>query len=258
MVVKESFENGAAKLQVSIQDGYKWDFSRFPQDPQIMSMLVYVYWIHFFPEICPSGHITISNWDQEYPQCCWSTDPAKREIFLSTDNSFLSQEIYQLAHELTHYFIGGSEEGHNNWFYETIAEVASNYFLLKMAKIFEDDKKFPASYADGLRGYAEKLTGYAEKRTGCAKAELIPDPRLWLLKNGNELLTNKENRKLNAEAGKVLLPYFLAHTDIWNILLFAPLKNEELSMLFTDWENAIPEKYPQLREHIKYFRSVFC
>lgn len=251
MVVKESFENGAAKLQVSIQDGYKWDFSRFPQDPQIMSMLVYVYWIHFFSEICPSGHITISNWDQEYPQCCWSTDPAKREIFLSTDNLFWSQEIYQLAHELTHYFIGGSEEGHNNWFYETIAEVASNYFLRVMSKIFEVDKKFPASYADGLRGYAEKLTG-------CAKAELIPDPRLWLLKNGNELLTNKENRKLNAEAGKVLLPYFLAHTNIWNILLFAPLKNEELSMLFSDWENAIPEKYPQLREHIKYFRSVFC
>ena len=105
MVVKESFENGAAKLQVSIQDGYKWDFSRFPQDPQIMSMLVYVYWIHFFPEICPSGHITISNWDQEYPQCCWSTDPAKREIFLSTDKFvvflqvvFTSDRLFQLQY----------------------------------------------------------------------------------------------------------------------------------------------------------------
>lgn len=245
------FENGSAKLEVNIKDGCKWDFSSYPEDPYIMATLVACYWRHFFPEICRSGRICIKNSEAEAPQCCWSSNPANREIFLVTDNALWAQEIYQLAHELTHYFIGGSREEHNNWFYETIAEIASNYFLHVMARIFEISKNLPAYYAGSLMNYVNKFTG-------CAKAEPISDPRLWLLKNENELLTNKVNRTLNAEAGKVLLPYFLKHTDIWNILLFAPLKNEELSMLFTDWENAIPEKYPQLREHIKYFRSVFC
>ena len=33
------------------------------------------------------------------------------------------------------YFIGGTQDKHNNWFYEALAELASNYFLVEMGII---------------------------------------------------------------------------------------------------------------------------
>lgn len=243
--------HGDKNLIVTFSNGSRWDLQNNQYDVSIMLNTVACYFYQLNAELRFSGKVSITSWDIDYPLTEWNaTDPTCRTIYLASDSLYWSQQVYQLAHELTHYFIRGTQDDHNNWFYEALAELASNYFLLKMAGNCKNssDQRF--------QQYASSLSSY-QQQTSMYEAPDIDDVSLWLRKNESYLLSHKEARCLNAQVAKLLFPYFQKEKDIWNILLFAPHQNTCLADLFLPWEKAIPDQCAYLRRHIEHFRSVF-
>ena len=244
-------KHGDKNLIVTFSNGSRWNFQNNRCDASIMHDTVVCYLHQLNAELCFSGKVSITSWDIDHPLTKWNVaDPTSRTIYLASNHRYWAQQVYQLAHELTHYFIRGTQDDHNNWFYEALAELASNYFLLKMAGNCKN------SSHQRFQQYASSLSSY-QQQTLMYEAPDIDDVSLWLRKNESYLLSNKEVRRLNAQVAKRLFPYFQKEKDIWNILLFAPHQNTCLADLFQCWEKAIPDQHANLRRHVQYFRSVF-
>lgn len=250
-MMSRSIPHGDKNLIVTFSNGSRWDLQNNQYDVSIMLNTVACYFYQLKAELCFSGKVNITSWGVDYPLTEWNVaDPTSRTIYLASNHNYWSQQVYQLAHELTHYFIRGTQDDHNNWFYEALAELASNYFLLKMA---ENCKQCSLL---GFQKYASSLSSY-QQQTSMSTAPDIDDISAWLKKNESYLLSHKEARNLNEQVAKVLFPYFQEEKDIWNILLFAPHQNTCLADLFQCWEKAIPDQHANLRRHVQYFRSVF-
>lgn len=241
------FQQGKYRLNARI----KWDFEKSFYDPALMMYLVGLYWTEFDADHLYNCHVNIiCRENDEGPIAIFSQDERNRIILLDSETGFWCQQIYQLAHELTHFFIGGKEDNHNNWFYESLAELASNYFLKKMATACA------ASHFSPIRDYAAKIPHYIAG-TKLNKAPAILDPGKWLKEHEPHLLQSKTDRVLNAQVAKLLFSYFRKEKDIWNILLFAPHKNCSLAELFSNWEKQLSEKKPELVRHLGYFQGLF-
>ena len=250
-LLEKTFLCGDKKLNVRIWNSPEWDFEQFSRSHQIMFQLIGCYLSKLAPALLHNGHIDIAYWhDDDSPITLYNENPHNRVILLNVKESYWCQYVYQLAHELTHYFIGGTKDEHNNWFYESLAELASNYFLLEMSRIF-------STYGDS---YAAKFSSY-QKTTELSKSNDIASPSEWLKSHEADLCQNKTNRALNAEAAKLLLPYFQSKPDIWNILLFAPHETCSLSELLGDWKAAIEDlelyHHQYLSSHIARFQKLF-
>ena len=246
-----TFQQGKYRLNARIWNGKKWDFEKSSWDAALMMHLVGLYWQEFDADHLYDCHVDITcrNTD-EGPVTIFSQDERNRIILLHSGAGLWCQQIYQLAHELTHFFIGGKEENHNNWFYESLAELASSYFLEKMA-VACTISQFP-----NIKNYANAFSDYINS-TSLNAAPAISTPAEWLKEHERHLLQNKTDRALNAQVAKLLLPYFRKEKGIWNILLFAPHKNCPLADLFPQWEKQLSEKKPELVRHLVYFQELF-
>ena len=249
--LETTFQQGKYRLNARIWNGKEWDFEKFSWDAGLMMHLVGLYWTEF-----DAGHlydchvdITCRNTD-EGPITIFSQDEKNRIILLHSKAGFWCQQIYQLAHELTHFFIGGKEENHNNWFYESLAELASNYFLEKMTAACAGSK------FSLIKNYAMKIPGYIAG-TNLYKAPPIPDPSTWLKEHEPHLLRNKTDRALNAQVANLLFPYFRKEKGIWDILLFAPHTNLPLTELLSLWKNKLSVNKPELVHHLEYLQKLF-
>lgn len=252
---EREFSHGDKKINARIWHGKEWEFETDIYPPQVMFHLINCYLNKIDPVLLHDGHIDIAYWaDNDSPITLYNENPYNRVILLNAKDRRWCQYVYQLAHELTHYFIGGTKDEHNNWFYESIAELASNYFLLEMEKIFLK------SLNTDFSSYAKNFSDY-QKMTILSKVAEISAPAAWLLEHEAYLLQNKTDRALNAQAAKLMHPYFQSKPDIWNILLFAPHETCSLSELLGDWKVAIedPELYHHqyLSSHIAWFQKLF-
>ncbi|NCC69248.1 MAG: ImmA/IrrE family metallo-endopeptidase, partial [Clostridia bacterium] len=128
-----TFNIGDKSISVQIIDGNGWDFSQARYDCLIMLNLIACYLNAFDPAYLFSGQITIARSHEDFPRTLYGRTKEDRTILISSDNLRWSQQVYQLAHELTHYFLGTNSEEANNWFYESLAEIASLYFLERFA-----------------------------------------------------------------------------------------------------------------------------
>lgn len=246
---EHDFIYGDNALNVRIWNGNGFDFKNALLDCSVMMQVIETYLKEFDSALLQKGHLDVANCPVcQSPITLYSKHNYNRVILLHTQILKWSQICYQLSHELTHLFIGGNKEDSNNWFYESIAELASNYFISKMSESFSKSS-FPY-----FKTYAASFKDYLND-TPLARSSPIENPSSWLSEHEAELLNNKTNRDLNAQCAKLLLPYFESNSGIWNILLLAPHENVPLIQLLEHWKDSC--KVYNLDRHILYFQHIF-
>lgn len=135
-----------------------------------------------------------------------------REIHLNTELRFVSQAAYQFAHELCHmripFFVGDDLR----WFEESICEMASHFFLRKLALELADEayREHPA-----LRRYAPKFREYSAKVLKGAKEVDLKSERQM-----RRFTLNCYLRDENLYVAKALLPIFENNPGLWEAVLY--------------------------------------
>ena len=135
-----------------------------------------------------------------------------REIRLNTELRYVSQAAYQFAHELCHmripFFVGEDFR----WFEESVCEMASHFFLRKLALELANEK-----YADhrALQRYAPKFREYSERiLEGAKKVDLTSELQM------RRFTLNCYLRDENLYVAKMLLPIFEKNPGLWEAVLY--------------------------------------
>ena len=163
------------------------------------------------------------------------TDPIT--VLLSARQRKWAKYAYQFAHEFCHVLSGYEDlEGNpNNWFHETICELASVFTLRRMAERWPTHPPWP-SCAD----YSKHLLEYAAERQKREEAHLpigttLPD---WLSFHESGLRRDRYQRDKNALVAYALLPVFEALPAGWNAIRKFPSSSGELKYYLSDWASA--------------------
>ena len=107
-----------------------------------------------------------------------------------------NQYAYQFAHEFCHVLSGyeGLEGNPNNWFHETICELASVFTLRRMAERWPTHPPYP-----NWAGYSKHLLEYAAKRQKREEVQLPIGTTLldWLSSHESGLRNDRYQRDKN-------------------------------------------------------------
>jgi hypothetical protein len=145
---------------------------------------------------------------------------------------------YQFSHEFCHVLSDyNSLKGNpNNWFHESICELASVFTLRCMAETWTTNPPYCdpawASYAQAFRDYAQKLL-LCPKRN-LPEAMTLPD---WLSSHEESLREKKDQRNKNAAVAYSLLSLFENHRAGWNAIQSLPDCSGSLKEYFTAWHS---------------------
>lgn len=160
------------------------------------------------------------------------TTPTYDEIHISCMDTSWSQIAFQLSHEFCHLMIGRPVTRNLRWFEESIAEVASLFFMSKLADIWENT---------GILGnpdYAESLRTYIQNRIASVShninlSDLFHESHLW-----NLLTANPYNRTINLQIAVKMLPVFNANPYLWQTIPCLGLLPEDqcFSQAFVEWK----------------------
>lgn len=183
----------------------------------------------------------------DYPQTLSTYDV----IHICCMDTSWAQIVFQLSHEFCHLMIGKPVTQSLRWFEESLAELASLFFLRKMGDVWEQK---------GILGYPEfsaKLRNYADNRMASAGMSISlsdimqPDSALW-----KNLIANSYLRMINLQIAIPLLPVFEENPSLWHIV---PMLGDfsdvaSFSEFFTQWKQKVDSQYHSLVENI---RDVF-
>lgn len=252
MIEPRQFERGDKKIFVNLIEGEGWNFQADGRSSDVIYSVVENYLHELSPELLFGGFINIGNSSRSaYPFCFCGKYYNFRTILLCVELGLWNQLTYQLAHELTHYFL--KDNGHESalWFFEVLAAAASLYFLKKMAI------GFAASKSECFVRYAPNFMNYRYRQLMHATAS-ISDPKAWLQKHESHLLSHKTDRELNLQVAKKLLPLLESQPGCWNILLYAPLENSPLNQFLQKWISRVPARRDSERILLETIHTVFC
>ena len=155
-----------------------------------------------------------------------------------------NQYAYQFAHESCHVLSGyeGLEGNPNNWFHETICELASVFTLRRMAERWPTHPPYP-----NWAGYSKHLLEYAAKRQKREEVQLPIGTTLldWLSSHESGLRNDRYQRDKNDLVAYALLPVFEGFPAGWNAIRKFPSSSRELKCYLTDWASAAdPDDVP--------------
>ena len=182
-----------------------------------------------------------------------SHDPTPRTLLPITDpiviqltckNRRWAQYAYQFAHEFCHVLSGYEDlEGNpNNWFHETVCELASMFTLRRMAERWPTHPPYQ-NWAD----YSKHLLEYAVERQKREEVQLPIDTTLpdWLSSHESGLRKNPYQRDKNDLVAYALLPVFEELPAGWNAIRKFPSSSGELKCYLSDWALAAdPDDVP--------------
>ncbi|NNC88622.1 MAG: hypothetical protein HKN82_09215 [Akkermansiaceae bacterium] len=175
-------------------------------------------------------------------------------VQLNTGSTYWAQYSYQWAHEFCHILCGFRKQPReNNWFEETLCELASLYVLRAMGTSWEHDPPYPnwKEYRHSLRAYADDVMAKREK--------LTPDglARFYKLHEG-ELRGNGIRRDLNGAMAGALLPLLEEDPSRWEAVRWLNAAPATKGMSFRDylakWSAAAP---PRHRPFIARLAALF-
>lgn len=251
MISPKTFERGDKKITVNIIEGNGWNFNEGDRNSQVIYSVVELFLNEFSPELLFGGLINIGyNSSSDHPICLFTTFYNVRTILLRVQPGIWNQLNYQLAHELTHFFMKDNSFESDNWFFETLAETASLFFLKKMSIAFA------ASNDLCFRNYYQHFMTYRQQQLEKEPAASL-DPQVWYRQHKDYLLAHKIDRGLNLQAAKMILPLFESLPGAWNVLLFAPLENTPLDQLLPKWIARVPTGYHPCMQLLQGFHSIF-
>ena len=173
------------------------------------------------------------------------SDPKPRTLFrysetgpiviqLTSQDRRWAQYAYQFAHEFCHVLSGYEDlkDNPNNWFHETICELASVFTLRRMAERWATHPPYP-----NWTGYSEHLLEYAAERQKREEVRLpmgttLPD---WLSSHESGLRKDQYQRDKNDLVAYALLPVFEELPAGWNAIRKFPSSSGELHFYLSDW-----------------------
>ena len=173
------------------------------------------------------------------------SDPTPRVLFrfsktgpiviqLNCKDRRWAQYAYQFAHEFCHVLSGYEvlEGNPNNWFHETICELASVFTIRRMAERWPTHPPYPhwADYSKHLMEYAAEWKKREEVQLPIGTT--LPD---WLLSHEPGLRKDPHQRDKNALVAYALLPIFEEFPTGWNAIRKFPSSSGELKYYLSDW-----------------------
>ena len=177
--------------------------------------------------------------DESYPIVLYRAnllDPFT--VQLSAQDRKWSKFSYQFAHEFCHILSGYERlrNNPNNWFHETICELASIFALRRMAETWTIHPPFPnwSDYASSLASYAENLLSSDDRKL--PEGATLPE---WLSERESELRRDPRQRELNAVVAYSLLPLFEDYPLGWNAIVELPDYTGNLATYLNVWHSRV-------------------
>ncbi len=149
---------------------------------------------------------------------------------------------YQFTHEFCHVLSDYERLGDNpnNWFHETLCELASVFTLRRMAERWPIMPPYPnwADYACALSDYADDLL--ADENHQLPEGLTLAT---WLPIHENELSQDPYLRDKNVIVACQLLPLFETYPSGWNAVRNLPDSEGFLMEYLADWHKRVDREY---------------
>ena len=149
-----------------------------------------------------------------------------------------AQYSYQFAHEFCHLLSDYErlEGSANNWFHESICEVASLFTLSSMATTWEAEPPYPnwSSYTNSLQG----LCGKSDVNTVRKELPRDDETGLWLRGHESKGRIDRYLRKENRILALRMLPVFEQYPEGWNAIRRLPRSDVSISPYIEQWKKA--------------------
>ncbi len=159
-------------------------------------------------------------------------------IWLSARNRLWAKFSYQFSHELCHVVSGHErlKSNPNNWFHETICELASLFTLRRMAETWPTAPPYQ-QWAD----YSVSLSSYAEERLQRPEHQLPPGVTLsdWLTSQEDVLRQDRYQREKNGIVAGELLPLFESDPSGWNAIRRFPKSSLGFKEYLLEWRSQV-------------------
>lgn len=166
-----------------------------------------------------------------------------RSVYVHCSHNDWSRLSYEFAHELCHLLTVPDRlmNSKNNWFVESICELASVFAIRSMSKSWVTHPPYGhwANYAKSLETYAQK---HIDGMGKLARGQTL---KHWLAENETALRGNPIHRRLNHVTALALLPLFESSPGLWNALQYLPSLGENQSEYLRFWHQYAPVKHRQ-------------
>jgi len=160
-------------------------------------------------------------------------------FWLTARNTSWCQYAYQFAHEHCHVLSGYErlQLEPNQWFHESICELASLFTLKQMAKTWQTSPPY-----EPWREFAPKYSEYTDDLLSKSERQLPAGVSLaeWFPANEPMLRANAVNRDLNGVVAAQLLPIFQASPTYWQAVQYMPNTDESFTAFLSAWRDACP------------------
>ena len=158
-------------------------------------------------------------------------------VNLTAKNRNWSQFAYQFAHELCHVLSGyeGLRDNPNNWFHESICELASVFVLRRMAERWWHHPPYPnwKNYSGSLMDYAECL--FERLASNMPSGSF----RAWLSEHEVRLRADSCIRDKNGVVAIKLLPNFEREPSGWNAVRLLPATTGNIQEYVESWRSSV-------------------
>ena len=159
-------------------------------------------------------------------------------VFLNTGEARWAQYTYQFSHEFCHLLTPYErlEGSANNWFHESICEMASLFTLRSMAKTWWTDPPFPSA-----RAYAQHFPEYLKLVVTDAMKAMPSGEDIgpWLRAHEAVGRSNRYARDGNRIAALLMLPVFEQAPEGWNAIRGLPTSNAPIDQYLAQWRTAV-------------------
>ncbi len=164
-------------------------------------------------------------------------------IKLNTGGTLWAQYAYQFAHEFCHVLCNYDPDVHgNDWFEESICELASLFVLRKMGESWKTRPPF-----SHWKSYAKHLTSYAQKRIDQYKLKKGETLAKWYKSKVKQLAGSATKRDLNSVVAVALLDLFEKEPRHWRAVGYMnvgkPGRQQSLGEFLGDWKKNSPREH---------------
>lgn len=165
------------------------------------------------------------------------------DMRLDTSDTYWAQYAFQFSHEFCHVLCRYREKHPaNQWFEESICEIASLYALRAMASRWREAPPYP-----NWKSYAVKLDEYAADRMDAARLPGKMTLAAWYRENEKALRAKADDRKRNQVVATALLPLFEGRPRSWRAVHHlndeVPRTEETFEQYLLRWLRQTPEEY---------------
>ena len=171
---------------------------------------------------------------------------------LDTEDYLWCQYVYQFSHEFCHILSGFEDRAwkRNNWFEETVCEVASLFVLRRLSEVWADHPPYSnwQQYAPEFRRYAQ---GVMDGRTQVGDGHLGDFYR----KHRKTLEETPRDRSLNGAMALPLLELFEGAPESWEAVAWLNRSPSPEGGTFAEylenWRSAVPVKHRNFVDEVR-------